>query len=49
MATSQGTIDYLLEQMAEAGAITAKKMFGEYGVDIVMSHENKVWKVILSL
>jgi TfoX/Sxy family transcriptional regulator of competence genes len=32
MATSQGTIDYLLEQMAEAGTITAKKMFGEYGI-----------------
>lgn len=32
MATSQGTIDYILEQMAEAGTVTAKKMFGEYGL-----------------
>jgi TfoX/Sxy family transcriptional regulator of competence genes len=32
MATSQGTIDYILEQLAEAGSVTAKKMFGEYGV-----------------
>lgn len=32
MATSQTTMDYILEQIAEAGTITAKKMFGEYGV-----------------
>jgi TfoX/Sxy family transcriptional regulator of competence genes len=32
MATSQGTIEYLLEQISDAGTITAKKMFGEYGV-----------------
>lgn len=32
MATTQGTIDYILEQMAEAGLMTAKKMFGEYGL-----------------
>lgn len=32
MATKQSTIDYLLEQFAGAGRITAKKMFGEYGI-----------------
>jgi TfoX/Sxy family transcriptional regulator of competence genes len=32
MSTSQGTIDYIIEQMSGAGKITAKKMFGEYGV-----------------
>lgn len=32
MATSQSTIEYILEQMAEAGVVTAKKMFGEYGL-----------------
>jgi TfoX/Sxy family transcriptional regulator of competence genes len=32
MATTQGTIDYILEQMAAAGTMTAKKMFGEYGL-----------------
>jgi len=32
MATSQGTIDYIVEQMSGAGKILAKKMFGEYGV-----------------
>ena len=32
MATTQRTVDVLLEAMAGAGAVTAKKMFGEYGV-----------------
>ena len=32
MATSQGTIDYILEQIGDAGTVTAKKMFGEYGL-----------------
>lgn len=32
MATQQGTIDFLLEQATGAGAVTAKPMFGEYGV-----------------
>lgn len=32
MATSKSTIDFILEQIAEAGVITAKKMFGEYGI-----------------
>jgi len=32
MATKQGTVDFLLDQFADAGAVTAKKMFGEYGL-----------------
>ena len=32
MATQQRTIDYMLEQCGHAGAVTAKKMFGEYAV-----------------
>ncbi|MGV3491533.1 MAG: TfoX/Sxy family protein [Devosia sp.] len=32
MASQQGTVDYLLEQLAGAGDVSARKMFGEYGV-----------------
>jgi len=32
MASQQGTVDFLLDQMAGAGGISARKMFGEYGV-----------------
>ena len=32
MATQQRTIDFLLEQATVAGTVTAKPMFGEYGV-----------------
>ena len=32
MATQQRTVDYLLEQTAGAGTVSAKPMFGEYGV-----------------
>lgn len=32
MASKQGTVDYLVDQMAPAGAIAAKRMFGEYGL-----------------
>lgn len=32
MATDRKTVDYLVDQMAEAGVVTAKPMFGEYGV-----------------
>lgn len=32
MATSPKTIDFLLEQMAEAGKMTSRKMFGEYAL-----------------
>ncbi len=30
MATAQNTIDFLLDQLAGAGRVSAKKMFGEY-------------------
>jgi TfoX/Sxy family transcriptional regulator of competence genes len=32
MATQQQTIDFLVEQMAGAGQVAARKMFGEYGI-----------------
>ena len=32
MATSQRTVDFLLEQIAGAGDVSARKMFGEYGL-----------------
>ncbi len=32
MATQQRTIEFLLEQVTGAGVVTAKPMFGEYGV-----------------
>lgn len=32
MSTQQKTVDYILEQSASAGTMTAKKMFGEYGI-----------------
>jgi DNA transformation protein and related proteins len=33
MATDQGTIDYLLDQLRSSDAdVSAKKMFGEYGL-----------------
>ena len=32
MASQQGTVDFLLDQMAGAGGVSAKKMFGEYGL-----------------
>ena len=32
MATQQRTIDYLIEQASGAGTVSAKPMFGEYGV-----------------
>ena len=32
MGTSQSTIDFLIDQMSKAGPITAKRMFGEYGL-----------------
>jgi len=30
MATTQNTIDFLLDQLSGAGDVSAKKMFGEY-------------------
>ena len=32
MATQQRTIDYLIEQSTRAGTVSAKPMFGEFGV-----------------
>jgi len=32
MASRQGIVDFIVEQMADAGAVSAKKMFGEYGL-----------------
>ena len=32
MSSTPSTVDFILEQTAAAGAITAKKLFGEYGV-----------------
>lgn len=32
MSSQQKTVDYILEQSAAAGTMTAKKMFGEYGL-----------------
>lgn len=32
MTSQQSIVDYITEQMAGAGTIVAKKMFGEYGV-----------------
>jgi DNA transformation protein and related proteins len=30
MSTKQSTVDYILEQINQAGVVRAKKMFGEY-------------------
>ncbi|MDY0202315.1 MAG: TfoX/Sxy family protein [Bacteroidales bacterium] len=32
MASDQSFVDYILDQIENAGEITAKKMFGEYGI-----------------
>ncbi len=32
MASKQTTVDFILEQMADAGDVSARKMFGEYGL-----------------
>ncbi len=32
MASKQSTADYLLDQMSAAGDMTAKRMFGEFGI-----------------
>ncbi|RZM21430.1 MAG: TfoX family protein [Pedobacter sp.] len=32
MASDQNFVDFVIEQISNAGAITAKKMFGEYGI-----------------
>ena len=32
MASDQKFVDYIIDQITDAGEITAKKMFGEYGL-----------------
>jgi TfoX/Sxy family transcriptional regulator of competence genes len=32
MASRQETVDYILDQIETAGNVSAKKMFGEYGI-----------------
>lgn len=32
MATQQSIVDYVLDQLGNAGPVSAKKMFGEYGI-----------------
>jgi DNA transformation protein len=32
MASQQSTVDYILEQIASAGSVSARKMFGEYAL-----------------
>jgi len=32
MASNQGTVDFIVEQLAGAGTVSARKMFGEYGI-----------------
>lgn len=32
MATKKNTIEYILEQIAGAGVVSARKMFGEYAI-----------------
>ena len=32
MASRQETVDYILEQIGEAGTVSARKMFGEFGI-----------------
>lgn len=32
MSSKQSTVDFILEQISEAGTVSAKKMFGEYGI-----------------
>ncbi|STX39306.1 TfoX/Sxy family protein [Legionella feeleii] len=32
MSSRQSTIDFILDQIADAGAVSSKKMFGEYAI-----------------
>lgn len=32
MSSKQSTVDFLVDQISHAGAVSAKKMFGEYGL-----------------
>jgi DNA transformation protein len=32
MSSQQSTVDFILDQISAAGDVSAKKMFGEYGL-----------------
>ena len=32
MASKQSTVDFIIDQISSAGVVSAKKMFGEYGI-----------------
>ena len=32
MSSSQNTVDFIVDQISSAGHVSAKKMFGEYGI-----------------
>ncbi len=32
MASNQSTVDYIVDQLSAAGVVSARKMFGEYGI-----------------
>ena len=32
MSSSQNTVDFVVDQMSDAGEVSFKKMFGEYGI-----------------
>ncbi|MCE1255722.1 MAG: TfoX/Sxy family protein [Anaerolineae bacterium] len=32
MASNQSTVDYIVDQLSAAGAVSGRKMFGEYGI-----------------
>ena len=32
MASDQGTVDFIVDQISEAGTVSSRKMFGEYAV-----------------
>jgi DNA transformation protein len=32
MSSKQGTVDFIVDQMSSAGAVSSKKMFGEYAI-----------------
>lgn len=32
MASTQSTVDFIMDQISDAGQVSAKKMFGEYGI-----------------
>ena len=48
MSSTQNTVDFIVDQMSDAGEVTAKKMFGEYGIfcagkNIALVCDNKLF------